>query len=187
MDRSAYRPLRWVLALVADFTSLLALPPARVGAVDCVVTSNLDDGAGTLRARLADTNCCPISFQAGLGLVTVTPRLVINHTVPVEGAGQVVLYSGAVAANGSVFWIQSGTSVLRGLTIQGGRTNSTWGAGLSITGGNVTLESATVRDNIAANAGGGDIYATNATMHLTNAGGEPLPRVPSAQAPARTP
>jgi hypothetical protein len=163
--------LRLPLAIALVLLLILAiLPPAPAGAASCVVTSALDDNrAGTLRARLADPACNTITFQNGLGPITLTAGLLIDRTVTVEGSGQIVQYYGAQNATGYVLKITGGKVTLQGLTIQGGRTADVPGAGISISGGDVTLDGVTVRDNnVEGNAGGGGIYVTNAALRLNN-------------------
>src|SRR5207302_205023 len=86
------------------------------------------------------------------------------------GPGQVVRHNPALpaAANGGVLGISTGTVVLTGLTIQGGRSAGTAGAGLGNASGDVTLDGVTVRDNVAQDAHGGGIAIADGGLHLIN-------------------
>ncbi len=161
-----------LLTLALLLPALVGAPPV-ARAASCVVTDGGDSGANTLRGHLASPTCDTITFAAGVTTVSVTTYLTIARAVTIQGPGAGALtirHTGASAANGNVFSISGGTVTLRGLTVTGGRSTGSWGAGLSIAGipapATVTLDGVTVTDNIATNAGGGGIYASNATLTL---------------------
>ncbi len=166
------RLLLLVALLVALLPSSLLPAPARA-APGCQITRSGALGGNDLDAAIGYPGCPTITFASGVAEVTVPTYLTIARDVTIQGPGAnnlTIRHTGPSAVNGNVFYIKAGTVTLRGLTVAGGRSTSSWGAGLSIAGApnpvNVTLDGVTVTDNIATNAGGGGIYASNATLNL---------------------
>lgn len=83
--RHSTRRLAALLLALALLAPSLALSPA-ARAADCTATSTANGGTGTLRAILAG-NCTVITFQAGLGAITLTQPLAITRTVEIRGPG----------------------------------------------------------------------------------------------------
>src|SRR5262245_19124749 len=76
--------LLFALALLAP--TLALTPPAR--ADDCIVTDSGDSTSGlTLRNRLGGA-CPTITFQPGLGTITVQSTLLVDHAVTIQGPGE---------------------------------------------------------------------------------------------------
>jgi hypothetical protein len=160
--------------------------------VPFVVTSNANDGAGSLRAMIA--SACPgsaISFAGGFNLITLNSPIVISKNVTIKGpvSAQLTISGNNVT---QVFQINSGISAtLSGLTIANGRatgnggaidnrgtlavTNSTF-SGNSATGdgggiansGSVSLVNSTLSGNSATGNGGGVANLNTGTMTLVN-------------------
>src|SRR3954471_3550560 len=81
----AFLALLLAMALLAS--TLASAPPARAG--DCQVTNATDNASGgSLRAKVLDTSCTSISFQAGLGPITLTHNLAIDHNLTITGLGR---------------------------------------------------------------------------------------------------
>ncbi|WP_448680774.1 Ig-like domain-containing protein [Pseudomonas nicosulfuronedens] len=136
------------------------------------VTSNADSGAGTLRNAIASATAGDtITFSTpGMTVGLTTGQLVINKNLIIDGdlnddgVADVTLDAGYKSG---VLSIISGTVKLDGLVIThglisgaGGDFNSlggkdALGAGLSITGGTVTILHSSITGNVAA-AGGGN-------------------------------
>jgi len=133
--------LRLTLALLVTLSALAALPTRVARAAACMVISAADTGVGSLRAAINNTdgfvNCTDITFQAGLGPITLDTRIDIDHLVNITGPGQVVQHNAALppAANGGVLGISGGTVVITGLTIQGGNDAGIGGGGITIASG----------------------------------------------------
>ena len=151
-----------------------------------IVTSLEDDGAGsllTLREALANSQALTngeIVFDPSLFAVTTDSlagpdtivldqgQLVANSNVTITGPGKDVLLIDAHQAS-RVIEISSGKSVaIRGLTLMGGKvTGSNRGGGIYVSG-NLTLDSAVVRDNEAIDQGGGIYVANPGTVHIVD-------------------
>src|SRR3954447_10129536 len=82
--------LALLLALALLAPTLALTPPAR--AATCEVTVPTDDAVlaldGSLRQKLADNACPTITFQPGLGTITLAGTLYITRAVTVTGLGK---------------------------------------------------------------------------------------------------
>jgi hypothetical protein len=140
------------------------------------VTNINDDGSGSLRQAIIDSNGTTgpneIDFAVGLsGTITLTRELMIqNNAVSIVGPGQNTL---SVSGNGNsrVFEVASGISVsLTGMTITGGMSSD--GGGVS-NAGTLTLSNCTLSRNASPNSigpfggRGGGILNTG-TLTLTD-------------------
>ena len=143
------------------------------------VTTNLDSGAGSLRAEIALAhNGDTIVFASSLNGQTITlssGELLINKSLTIQGPGAGELTISVDPASPSrVFEIARTTSknvTLSGLTIShGSATGSTTG---TIQGGGIynhgalTVSNCTLSDNTASNGGGGISNDVGATLTVS--------------------
>lgn len=132
----------------------------------CIVTSEADDGDGTLRQAIATPECEVIRFATDIETVTLTTgELTISRDLTIEGRGMGgATIRPAEGAIQSIFTVQSGTTVvLDGLTITGGRA-----FGGIYSAGNLTLRNSTVRDNTSGISGGGIKTESGSKTHIVN-------------------
>lgn len=143
----------------------------------CLVTTEADSGAGSLRQVLAKNPCCAtITFASGVTAITLggaqmdIPGTCMGLTID---GGSGVTISGNDPYKSRVLYVNSGANVrFRGLQIQGGYLYGWFGKGAGIynAGGAVTIEaSTTVRSNWAENGDGGGIYNDGETLTLNGA------------------
>ena len=128
------------------------------------VTSNADNGAGTLRQTIIDAGAGDtITFNAGMSITLTTGQLSIAKNLTIDGdldnngTADVTVNGNAVSR---VLSITSGTVVLDGLTITNGKLagangsgGSALGAGISVTGG--TTQVNILHSGISGNAATG--------------------------------
>ncbi len=83
------------LRLTAVFFLLLAAfaPVSPAYAESCLVTTNADSGAGSLREKIADPACDTITFD-GDHTIVLAGQLTIGRSVTIDGAGHGVTISG---------------------------------------------------------------------------------------------
>ena len=136
------------------------------------VTNLLDTGAGSLRAAVSAANANPgadvIDFTT-TGTITLTSgELDITDSLTINGPGASALaVSGAGVSR--VFGINGDpTVVIAGLTVANGSTTDSPGGGISMAGGNLTLDHVTVSGNYAVGAPGG--YDSSYTVYSVGDG-----------------
>lgn len=95
-----------------------------------------------------------------------------NRTLTFEGAGgpDVTILDGG--GSGTIFTINGGTYVMRGLTLAHGNSGGTWGGAINIDsnngpGGNLSLEDCTIRDSQGTYGGGIALFARYAPISVT--------------------
>lgn len=134
------------------------------------VINNNDSGAGSLRAAIASASSGDtITFNAGMtitlssGQLSIGQNLTIDGDLDDNGSADVTVDANYTSR---VFSITSGTVSLDGLTIthglvsgNGGAYNSVnggdaLGAGISVTGGTLTINHSSITGNVAAGGGG---------------------------------
>ena len=141
------------------------------------VTTNLDSGAGSLRAEIAAANPGDsINFASSLSNQTIkltSGQLVINKSLTIQGpgAGQLSVSGGNTSRVFEVFGANTNV-MLSGLTItQGnGRGNLDSGEGggiLNTNSSTLTISGCTLSNNRATDYGGG-IYNLGATLNIVN-------------------
>ncbi|TJZ79167.1 DUF4347 domain-containing protein [Chitiniphilus eburneus] len=166
----------WVLEVTRgsiETTSVLSAQAERgyqYNLATITVTSSADSGAGTLRNAIASATAGDtITFSSGMTVGLSTGQLLINKNLTIDGD----LNDDGVADvtvdanyNSRVFSITGGTVKLDGLVITrglvsgaGGDFNSldgkdALGAGISVTGGTVTILHSSLTGNVAAGGGG---------------------------------
>jgi hypothetical protein len=135
------------------------------------VTSNLDSGAGSLRAEIAAAHKgATIVFAPSLDGQTITltsGELVIAKDLTIQGPGASLLtISGDHASR--VFEVGGGYTVtISGLTISNGYTSDT-GGGAIYSHGNLTIRNSTLSGNNAGGYDGGAIFnAGNGSLLLS--------------------
>lgn len=101
--------LQWLGLAAVLFLLLAGLAPASPAHADsCLVTTDADSGAGSLRAMIADPICTTITFADNYTIVLAS-ELTIGRDVTINGIGQAVTISGNSAVRG--FNINSGATV----------------------------------------------------------------------------
>ena len=149
------------------------------------VTNRNDNGAGSLRQAITDSNANPpgsgantISFSVATGTITLTsslPTITANVTIPGPGA-KLLTVSGNHDANvGSIFNVGPGMTMnISGLTIANGNADgdaSSTGAGGAIYvdhQGTLTVTNCAFSGNSADSGSGGAIYDYMGTVTVTN-------------------
>jgi len=133
-----------VLVIVIMAVSLV--PVSRVHADSCLVTTDADSGADSLREKTADPVCDMITFDGDYTIVLAS-HLIIDRNVTIDGVGHSVTVSGNDAVR--VFVVNSGVTLnLHNLTVANGYAN------IHIPG-------------IFEDLDGGGIY-NQGTLHVTN-------------------
>lgn len=143
------------LRLTAGLILLLAAlaPVAPVYADSCVVTTDADSGAGSLRAKIADPVCETITFDGDYTIVLASP-LTIDRSLTIDGAGHSVTVSGSSNIAIQVFVVNPDPTVnLYNLTVANGR-NGDWGGGI-YNSGTLNLTNVTLFGNWTMHCGGG--------------------------------
>ena len=147
-------------------------PAARTAAFDhvaghCVVSSLLDNGAGTLREAIADANCATITF-AVTGTITTDSTLQVFRAVTITGPGADELTIARNFAPGTpkfaVLAVWSNTTSLSGVSITNGH-NLGHGGGIFVLS-QLFLANSRVYGNTADGVGGG-IATVGATSTIT--------------------
>jgi len=160
--RHIYR-WRWGLVLLLVLGAQLLWQPAPVRAATCIVTTNADSGAGSLREKIADTNCSTINFNSNYTIV-LSSELTISRNVTIDGAGHAITISGNNAVR--VFYVNTGVTFnLSNLTVANGKVSSGNGGGIYNTG-TLNVTNSTFSDNSAGGSGGG-IFNTG-TLNVSN-------------------
>lgn len=136
------------------------------------VTTNADNGAGSLRQAILDANSAggadTITFDAGLSGSTITltsGEMQISDSVDIQGLGSANLTVDADNAS-RVFYIYnpnpvpvdvtiSGLTLANGFSVVPGDPVASAGGAVSVIGENLTLDDVNIRDSIAGGAGGG--------------------------------
>jgi hypothetical protein len=137
----AFLALLLALALLAP---TLALTPAARAAA-CVVTVATDDilhpPGGSLRQKLADNACTTITFQPGLGTITLAGTLPIYRAVTVTGPGKDALtIQGNITFPLLTIAPSLHTAVtISGLTLTKGHAANGYGGNLASRGADLTL------------------------------------------------
>jgi len=111
------------LGLTAVLVLLLAslAPITPVHADSCVVTTDADSGASSLREKIADPVCDTITFGGDYTIVLAS-HLSIDRNVTIDGVGHSVTISGNHAVR--VFVVNSGVTLnIHNLTVANGRAN----------------------------------------------------------------
>jgi CSLREA domain-containing protein len=136
-----------------------------------VVTNTNDSGAGSLRDEATSQFGGLISFNisgcpGGTCVITLSSQITINRVVILtnEGGSQRIEISGNNAVR--VFQVSSGGNLtINSLTIRNGGTGTN-GGGILNSGGTLTVINSTIRNNSAA-SGGGSIF-NNGTATIIN-------------------
>ncbi|HPD40189.1 MAG TPA: choice-of-anchor Q domain-containing protein [Anaerolineae bacterium] len=153
----------WGLVLLLVLGAQLLWQPAPVRAATCIVTTNADSGAGSLREKIADTNCSTINFN-GNYTIALSSELTISRNVTIDGAGHAITISGNNAAR--VFSVNAGiTFNLSNVTVANGKVSSGNGGGI-YNAGALNVTNSTFSDNSAGGSGGG-IFNTG-TLNVSN-------------------
>ncbi|MBR7748250.1 DUF4347 domain-containing protein, partial [Undibacterium baiyunense] len=134
------------------------------------VTTNADSGAGSLRNQIAAaTSGDTIAFNANMSITLSTGQLQISKNLTIQGdrdANGTADVTIDANYTSRVLSITTGTVTLDGLIIQHGLLSGNGGdydslngkdalgAGISITGGTVTIKNSSITANVAAGGGG---------------------------------
>ena len=183
LKKGWWRGVAATALLVGTLAGGVARPAAAgpITLMPCTVTSAADNGAGTLREKLADDQCDPIVFDlAAMGSNTITltsGELTITHNVTIIGAGANTLtISGNNASR--VFGVPAGrVATIKDLTISDGNGQSgPYGGGVISAADLLTLENVTIKNNTnvsrgggVANAGSGDLIIRNSLVENNTA------------------
>ncbi len=163
--RHIYR-WRWGLVLLLVLGVQLLWQPAPVRAATCTVTTNADSGVGSLREKIADTNCSTINFN-GDYTIALSSELTISRNVTIDGTGHTVTISGNNAVR--LFSVNAGiTFNLSNLTVANGKVSSGNGGGIYNTG-TLNVTNSTFSGNSAGGGyiSGGGIFNTG-TLNVSN-------------------
>jgi PKD repeat protein len=98
--------LRLMAVFILLFAALAPVTPARADA--CLVSTNADSGAGSLREKIGDPICDTITFDGDYTIVLAS-HLTINRNVTIDGAGHSVTVSGNNAVR--VFVVDPGATL----------------------------------------------------------------------------
>ena len=136
------------------------------------VTTNADNGAGSLRQAILDANTAggadTITFDAGLSGSTITlttGEMVISDSVDIQGLGSANLTVDADNAS-RVFYIYnpnpvpvdvtiSGLTLANGFSVVPGDPPASAGGAVSVIGENLSLDDVDILTSVAGGAGGG--------------------------------
>ena len=166
-----------VSTLAAALFAALGTVPLAAGAATITVTSNADNGAGTLRNAIAtaatgdtinfDTTAFPVggtntitltSFQLSTSLANLTIDATANGDVTIDANhASGVMYDNAAAG---------GSLTLNHLTLRNGKLNgnNTVGGGIDIPLANLTLAYSTISGSSSGYGGGIYSYSGNITL-----------------------
>ena len=160
--------------------ALLCLAPAGLGSVDAAtltVTNTADSGVGSLRDTIAMAdNGSVIQFDAALNGQTITltsDELVIDKDVTINGPGPDLLTVAKIPTQPPyfrIFHVMPGhTVVIEGVTISGGYTSGSFGAGVLNDQATLTMSNCTVSGNFCdSGAGGGGIYSRKGVLTIVD-------------------
>ena len=143
------------LRLAAGLTLLLAAltPVSPVYADSCVVTTDADSGAGSLREKIADPVCETITFD-GDYTILLTSSLAIGRNMTIDGVGHSVTVSRNSSIAVQLLVVNAGATVsLNNLTVADGR-HGEWGGGI-FNSGTLNLANVTISRNWTMYCGGG--------------------------------
>jgi len=175
------------------FLLLAALSPVSPAYADsCLVTTDADSGAGSLREKIADTACDTITFNGDYTIVLASP-LTIDRNLTIDGVGHSITVSGNQAVRG--FVVNPGVTFnLSNLTVADGNAGTTLssvgggifnqgtlnvtngifsgngalhGAGIYVDLGTASVTDSNFINNYAIWEGGG-IYVNSAVVTMTN-------------------
>ena len=159
--------------------AILALAATGATAATYNVSTNADNGAGSLRSAIAQANAHAgadtITFDAGLGTISLTTgQIDITEALTINGptSGQTIDANETarifgVTAAGQVLTLRN-LELKRGATDQGtaaGNCTSGSGQGAAVCAlGAVLLNNSTITQSFTLNAGGGGIYVENGDL-----------------------
>jgi len=117
---------QWLRLTAMLFLLLAALSPVSPAyAGSCLVTTDADSGAGSLREKIADTACDTITFDGDYTIVLASP-LTIDRNLTIDGVGHSITVSGNQAVRG--FVVNPGVTFnLNNLTVTNGYANTVIG------------------------------------------------------------
>jgi hypothetical protein len=162
------------------FAVIAALCPWRSGAMDIIVSTNADNGNGSLRqailfnAALGGGNKILFSnsVSGANGTITLTSgELLIDKDLIIEGPGaQTLTISGNNLSR--VFHVTGGATVtLSGMTVKFGRATNADGGGILFNSGNLTVNRCVLMNNVATAlgfGGGGGISQVGGTLSVSD-------------------
>lgn len=139
-----------ILAMLATASTSYALP---------TVNNKNNSGAGSLRDAIINANNGDtIDFSPGLSgtIVLASPPLTLSKNLTIIGPGAGVL---GVDGNGGVgiFRLTTGTTAISGLRISNGFVSGA-GGGISVDGGNLTLNNCSISGNDSESGGGAVVF-----------------------------
>lgn len=158
---------RWlpVFVILAIFLRLLQSP--ELASADILLTTCTN---AALQTALNAGGT--ITFNCGVTAISITDVLIVNTTATIDGGDTITLDGGG--ANRILKVGGAGVLTLKNLTVKGARFPGGFGAGVQVdTGGMLTVENATFRDNDAIGGGtgaGGAIYAAAGTTLTVQSG-----------------
>ena len=115
--------LRLTAVLSLLFAALASVSPAY--ADSCLVTTDADSGAGSLREKIANPSCDTITFDGDYTIVLAS-HLTVDRNVTIDGVGHSVTVSGNHAVR--VFVVNSGVTFnINNLTVANGYANTVIG------------------------------------------------------------
>ncbi len=172
----------------ATAIGLFALPLVAAHAATFTVTNLNDSGAGSLRQAVADANVTPgtntINFTVTGTITLTTGQMVITNALNIVGPGQSQLTIDG-NSNDRIFRIFSVNGIvcpdpppgstdflvsISGLTLRNGFLPSGSNGGAILARTSLTLDSVTIRDNVAQWGGGVMFFTryTGQTLTITN-------------------
>ncbi|PKP23441.1 MAG: hypothetical protein CVU06_08260, partial [Bacteroidetes bacterium HGW-Bacteroidetes-22] len=167
-------PFRFALVSIA--LVMRAWQPAL--AADQVVTTNADNGAGSLRQALTDVSSggmITFNLSSGNETITITSELQVTKALTIDGAntaGSGVSVTVKVVSVGSslyrVFSVNAGGLAnmvnIQDMTLQGG--HSGFGGAIFVSNSTLNLHTVNISDSRAYQAGG--IYVSYCNLNMTN-------------------
>jgi hypothetical protein len=161
-----------LVLLIAPFVAVPSTPVVQAATIE--VTNGDDSGPGSLRQATADAAAGDtITFAPGVTTVTLTSdQLSISNDLTIDGgAGVTVERSDETGTpDFRIFNITGGNVTLDSLTIRNGNSASSSGGGIFNLGGTVTITDSTISDN--SNGGiynEGTVTVTNSTINGNSA------------------
>jgi hypothetical protein len=185
--QTALRTLGMVIGLALLLGGLaLLLPTARVAAASTLhVTDCRDDGANTLRGKIASAGAGDtIVFDQNCTITLSTGTLALTKDVTIDGTGRTVVIDGGCTANCGtanavggvrVLSVSGGvTAALKALTIQNGVATNVNGGGIDNEFGMLTVTNCQILNNVALSTDvhqvlvtGGGIQSHGGTLTVT--------------------
>jgi hypothetical protein len=158
-----------------DFNGTTVADSGAVEFQPAIVTNANDSGAGSLRATIALPFASTVTFDApffngeAADTITLASELTLNRPLVIDGSGT---YAGVIISGGNVTRVLNlgaGASVaLRALTITGGNTGASGGAGIVVNGGaQLDVSDSLIAGNVNTSIGGG-MMILNGAVTLTN-------------------